>query len=136
MVGSSSHACFQKTPNPRNLHLRRVIFILRTLNFEMSKNYFYFLLLSLIQCKNPTPKCGIFACIFFVNATWWRLLDSNCRAYLSSIHTYSQKPLFATVSGASFWHLFTTEAIKNTSLKGKTRENKTAPQVYLIKFSP
>ena len=27
--------------------------------------------------KNPAPKCGIFACISFVNETWWRLLDSN-----------------------------------------------------------
>lgn len=62
--------CFPKTPNPRNLHLWHVIFILRTPNFEMSENYSYFLLLSLIQCKNPAPKCRVFAYIFFVNATW------------------------------------------------------------------
>ena len=29
---------FQKTPNSANLHLRRVIFILRIQNFETSKN--------------------------------------------------------------------------------------------------
>ena len=77
------------------------------------------------QRKNPSKPCGS------KGFSWWRLLDSNCRAYLSSIHTYSQKPLFATVSGASFWHLFTTEAIKNTSLKGKNKGNRL--QLYMKK---
>ena len=31
------------------------------------------------MCKNPAPKCGIFACIFFVNATWWTRRGSNPR---------------------------------------------------------
>lgn len=46
MMGGSSHVCFQKTPNPRNLHLRCVIFILRSLIFwmrEIALNFFGFL---------------------------------------------------------------------------------------------
>ena len=29
--------------------------------------------------KNPAPKCGIFACIFFVNASWRGRRDLNPR---------------------------------------------------------
>lgn len=29
------------------------------------------------MCKNPAPKCRIFACIFFVHATWHTGRDSN-----------------------------------------------------------
>ena len=33
-------------------------------------------------CKNPALRCGIFACIFFVNASWRSRRDSNPRALI------------------------------------------------------
>ena len=72
---------FQKPPNLADLHLWRVIFILRIQNFETSKNHSPFPASLPFQRKNPAPKCGIFACIFFVNATWCARRDSNPRPH-------------------------------------------------------
>ena len=66
---SSSHAYPQKLPNPANLHLRCVIFILRSLIFSICGYCFWLLLFFCFVCKNPALQCGIFVCIFFVNAS-------------------------------------------------------------------
>ena len=74
---SSKRVEYQKLPKPANLHLWHVIFILRSLILEAPSYCSGFLSVFLFIGKNPAPKCGIFACIFFVNATWCRWGDSN-----------------------------------------------------------
>lgn len=49
---------FPKTPNPGNLYLRRVIFTLWTLNFEISKIVLYFLRYCCFNAKIPYRSTG------------------------------------------------------------------------------
>ena len=43
-------------------------------------------LFSAFSRKNPAPKCGIFACIFFVNASWSEWRDLNPRPLGPELH--------------------------------------------------
>ena len=71
---------------PKNSQIRRIC-ISGTLFlfyapwfFECEKIVLNFFEFFRFICKNPAPKCGIFACIFFVNASWCRWWDSNPHA--------------------------------------------------------
>lgn len=49
------------------------------------------------MCKNPAPKCGIFACIFFVNASWRGRRDLNYeRPTLTTLKVSQTAPICTT----------------------------------------
>ena len=44
--------------------------------------------------KNPAQKCWIFACISFVNETWYARLDSNQRPSESEFSDIQKETLY------------------------------------------
>ena len=61
-----------------------LFFILRPQNFEMLGICSFLFSFLLIYRKNPALRCGIFACISFVNETWCARRESNPHALAST----------------------------------------------------